>query len=126
MLKLDTGGRLDMGRGSRPPEEVRSAKDSALEGDGFEPSVPRDATRVSRPAHVASAWFPANGKVGAKENRQHQDVGRFPAKPMVRIPFPSPKSQTNSAKHQVTVPIVKNIGWLELGLFTFSDNPGAQ
>jgi alkanesulfonate monooxygenase SsuD/methylene tetrahydromethanopterin reductase-like flavin-dependent oxidoreductase (luciferase family) len=42
MLKLDTGGRLDMGlgRGSRPPEEVRFAIDSALEGAGFEPSVP--------------------------------------------------------------------------------------
>ena len=31
MLKLDTGGRFDMGRGSRPPEEVRFAIDSALE-----------------------------------------------------------------------------------------------
>jgi hypothetical protein len=42
MLKLDTGGRLDMGlgRGSRPPEEVRFAIDSALEEGGFEPSVP--------------------------------------------------------------------------------------
>ena len=42
MLKLDTGGRLDkgLGRGSRPPEEVRFAIDSALEGDGFELSVP--------------------------------------------------------------------------------------
>ncbi len=42
MLKLDTGGRLDMGlgRGSRPPEEVRFAIDSALEGSGFELSVP--------------------------------------------------------------------------------------
>ena len=42
MLKLDTGGRLDkgLGRGSRPPEEVRFAIDSALEGDGFELPVP--------------------------------------------------------------------------------------
>jgi alkanesulfonate monooxygenase SsuD/methylene tetrahydromethanopterin reductase-like flavin-dependent oxidoreductase (luciferase family) len=46
MLKLDTGGRLDMGlgRGSRPPEEVRFAIDSALEEAGFEPSVPRQGT----------------------------------------------------------------------------------
>ena len=42
MLKLDTGGRLDkgLGRGSRPPEEVRFAIDSALEGTGFELLVP--------------------------------------------------------------------------------------
>jgi len=65
MLKLDTGGRLDMGlgSGSRPPEEVRFAIDSALERAGFEPSVPRlrwapvhpgahDATRRHREFHI--------------------------------------------------------------------------
>jgi hypothetical protein len=31
------------------------ASDSPLEGTGFEPLVPRDAVKVSRAAHVASA-----------------------------------------------------------------------
>ena len=39
--------------------------DSALEGTGFEPSVPRDTTNLS-----SRLWLvPANRKVGAKENR---------------------------------------------------------
>jgi O-methyltransferase involved in polyketide biosynthesis len=30
------------------------------------------------PAHVTYAWFPADGKVGANENRHHDDAGRLP------------------------------------------------
>jgi hypothetical protein len=36
------------------------ATDSPLEGSGFEPSVPRDTTKVSEPAQVASAGFRSN------------------------------------------------------------------
>src|SRR6202035_6091750 len=39
----------------------RFATDSPLEGAGFEPSVPRDTTKVSGPAHVACAGLPSNG-----------------------------------------------------------------
>jgi hypothetical protein len=37
------------------PLKFRFARDSPLEGTGFEPSVPRDTTEVSRAAHIASA-----------------------------------------------------------------------
>src|SRR6516164_8025506 len=57
---------------------VEFAADSALEEAGFEPSVPRGAIKVSRGAHVVSAGFPANGKVGANENRHHDDAPRPP------------------------------------------------
>jgi hypothetical protein len=54
------------------------AADSSLEEAGFEPSVPRDTTKFSMPAHVTYAWFPARGKVGASEYRHHEDAGRLP------------------------------------------------
>ena len=38
----------------------RFARDSPLEGSGFKPSVPRDTTKVSEPAQVASAGFRSN------------------------------------------------------------------
>jgi hypothetical protein len=41
--------------GRRLIHEVRFAQDSPPEGTGFEPSVPRDTTEVSRAAHIASA-----------------------------------------------------------------------
>jgi hypothetical protein len=52
--------------------------DSLQEEAGFEPSVPRDTTKFSTPAHVTSASLPARGKVGANENRHHEDAGRLP------------------------------------------------
>jgi hypothetical protein len=36
--------------------------DSVQEEAGFEPSVPRDTTKFSMPAHVTYAWFPARGE----------------------------------------------------------------
>jgi len=57
---------------------VASSSDSPLEEAGFEPSVPRGAIKVSRGAHLVSAGFPANGKVGANENRHHDDAPRPP------------------------------------------------
>ena len=73
-------------RRSRPASDAEEcgddgtefAADSPLEEAGFEPSVPRDTTKFSMPAHVTYAWFPAHGKVGANENRHHEDAGRFP------------------------------------------------
>src|SRR6266481_8830164 len=56
---------------------IRSSSDSPLEEAGFEPSVPRDTTKFSMPAHVTYAWFPARGKVGANEYRHHEDAGRL-------------------------------------------------
>ena len=56
----------------------RKFADSPLEEERFEPSVPRDTTKFSMPAHVTYAWFPARGKVGANESRHHDDAGRFP------------------------------------------------
>jgi hypothetical protein len=58
--------------------KVRFETDSPLEEAGFEPSVPRDTTKFSTPAHVTYAWFPARGKVGANENRHHEDARRLP------------------------------------------------
>jgi hypothetical protein len=58
--------------------KIRFALDSPLEKAGFEPSVPRGAIKVSRGAHLVSARFPANGKVGSHENRLHDDAGRLP------------------------------------------------
>jgi hypothetical protein len=60
------------------------APDSALEGTGFEPSVPCDTTKFSTPAIVTYAWFPARGKVGANDNRHHEDAGRLPRNPRGR------------------------------------------
>jgi hypothetical protein len=62
MLKLDSGGRLDMGlgRGSRPPEEVRFAIDSVLEEDGFELVVPL-SKRTAVPG--SPFGFPVDGTV---------------------------------------------------------------
>jgi hypothetical protein len=56
----------------------RKFADSPLEEERFEPSVPRDTTKFSMPAHVTYAWFPARGKVGANESRPHDDAGRLP------------------------------------------------
>jgi hypothetical protein len=39
-------------------------RDSVLEEAGFELSVPRDTTKVSRGSHFGAACFPANGKAG--------------------------------------------------------------
>ena len=39
--------------GGRAPLEVRFARDSPLEGDGFEPSVPRHNKLVSRPRRTS-------------------------------------------------------------------------
>jgi hypothetical protein len=59
--------------GEDPPPQPAARKssasgfavDSLQEEAGFEPSVPRDTTKLA----IASAWFPANGKVGAKGDR---------------------------------------------------------
>src|SRR5437763_1604682 len=56
----------------------RKFADSSLEEAGFEPSVPRGAIQVSRGAHLDSAGFSANRKVGANENRHHDDAVRRP------------------------------------------------
>src|SRR5215831_14022806 len=58
--------------------ESTAETDSPLEEERFEPSVPRDTTKFSMPAHVTYAWFPARGKVGANESRHHDDAGRLP------------------------------------------------
>ena len=71
MLKLDTGGRLDkgLGRGSRPPEEVRFAIDSALEGDGFELSIPgRESVNIMESGLLSRK---RGGSVGEPKVRIH-------------------------------------------------------
>src|SRR5215831_2006078 len=62
---LSAGGRWirTIGSASWRAHEVRP--DSLPEGAGFEPSVPRETAKFSRAAHVASARFLANGKLGA-------------------------------------------------------------
>src|SRR4051812_30915827 len=50
----------------QPGRRAQFVADSLLEETGFEPSVPRDTDQAF---NVASGWFPANRKVGAKENR---------------------------------------------------------
>jgi hypothetical protein len=52
--------------------------DSPLEEAGFELSVPRDTTKLPKAAQFASARFPVNGKLGASENRNHEDAGCLP------------------------------------------------
>src|SRR6202011_5793716 len=47
-------------------EEVRFATDSPLEEAGFEPSVPRDTTKFSMPAHVTLCLVPRTRKSPAR------------------------------------------------------------
>jgi len=79
MLKLDTGGRLDkgLGRGSRPPEEVRFAIDSALEGDGFELSVPgRESVNIMESGLLSRK---RGGSVGEPKVRIHLPPAESPS-----------------------------------------------
>src|SRR5580693_1708883 len=57
--------------------QVRFAIDSAVEGAEFEPSVPRDTTKVSGPAHVASAGFPSNGNTARTRTDTAGTPGAF-------------------------------------------------
>ena len=71
--------------GHRSPLMGRFVADSLLEGAGSEPSVPLTLTKVSEPAHVASAGFRANRSAA----RMRGDTALAPpAGPMVRILFP--------------------------------------
>jgi hypothetical protein len=73
----------------------RFAPDSLLEGAGFEPSVPRDTTRISRPAYVACACSRPT-EIWRCERDPRPCGRRAPsAGPMVRIPFPPAESQAN-------------------------------
>src|SRR5215475_11622545 len=56
---------LDVGR--RILARDRFAPDSPLEGTRFEPSVPRDATNISKAASWRLFLIPRDGKVGAIE-----------------------------------------------------------
>ena len=64
----------------------RFAVDSPLEEAGFEPSVPRDTTKFSTPAHVTA--FRA-----AVSDWQLPEEPFAGAGPMVRIRFPPAKSR---------------------------------
>jgi hypothetical protein len=65
-----------------PASQLRFAPDSPLEGTGFEPSVPRDTTKVSGPADVASAGFPSNGNTAGRERAPSRGTdGSNPASP---------------------------------------------
>jgi hypothetical protein len=77
------------------------AMDSLLEGTGFEPSVPRDTTKVSGPADVASAGFPSNGNTAGREPTP-RGRGRLPAGPMVRIRLPPATSQVRTSSSWCT------------------------
>jgi hypothetical protein len=44
------------------PSKIRFARDSPLEGSGFELSVPHDTIKVSRPPRVASSLISGNEK----------------------------------------------------------------
>ena len=70
---------------------VRFATDSPLERSGFEPSVRRDTDQAF---NVASGWFPANRKVGAKENR-HTKRRAFPCGTDGSNPVPSSGESAN-------------------------------
>jgi hypothetical protein len=65
---------VDARRPPRSPDAARFASDSPLEGSGFEPSVPRDTTKVSEPAQVASAGFRTNRSTA----RTRADTARTP------------------------------------------------
>ena len=85
MLKLDTGGRLDkgLGRGSRPPEEVRFAIDSALEGDGFELSVPgRESVNIMESGLLSRK---RGGSVGEPKVRIHLPPAESPSLSRIRF-----------------------------------------
>jgi hypothetical protein len=62
--------------------------DSALEGTGFEPSVPRDTTNLSMSPLVASR----QPKSRSEREPAHEASGPSPAEPMVRILFPPAES----------------------------------
>src|SRR6267378_2124421 len=81
---------LNRGAPSTKVPKTKFAADSALEGTGFEPSVPRDTTNLS-----SRLWLvPANRKVGAKENR-HTKVGPFPRGTDGSNPVPSSAESAN-------------------------------
>jgi hypothetical protein len=48
-----------------------------MEGAGFEPSVPRDTTKVSGPAHVACAGLPYNGNTAGMRADSAGTPGTF-------------------------------------------------
>ena len=94
-LNIRAGNFYDVAGNSIGQSGNVAARSGILLSQSFEPSVPRDTIEVSRAAHVASACFPANGKVGANENRKPRGRRLPSAGPMVRILFhPAASLQT--------------------------------
>jgi hypothetical protein len=103
-----TGGSLEaLGAGAPAQWRDDFCPASALVGAGFEPSVPRDTTKISRPAYVACACSRPT-EIRRRERDPRPRGRRAPyAGPMVRIPFPPAESHTNpiipTASHDTRV-----------------------
>jgi hypothetical protein len=72
--------------------KIRFAQDSPLEGDGFEPSVPRDTTKLRR--RLMSLLLDSRTRKSRREREPTpRGCGAPPAEPMVRIRLPPAASQ---------------------------------
>ena len=62
-------------------DEGKFARDSPLEGAGFEPSVPRDAIKMFKTRSCRLRVIPPTRRYGGANEirgREHADVGRLP------------------------------------------------
>jgi hypothetical protein len=84
-----TGGSLEaLGAGAPAQWRDDFCPASALVGAGFEPSVPRDTTKISRPAYVACACSRPTEIRRRERDPRPRGRGAPSAGPMVRVPFP--------------------------------------
>jgi len=89
----------------RPTKAERVCMDSLLEGDGFEPSVPRDMTKVSKPSRFAAAALEVRTRLRKTDSNGWSLVKRdgvfrdHPDRPLAPSPPPaSPFSPVPAAQ----------------------------
>ena len=77
-----------LGKFSAPDREMQVRRRLAAGGSRIRTIGTAWRDQGFQRAHLDSAGFPANGKVGANENQHHDDAGRLPRDRWVRILFP--------------------------------------
>ena len=85
----------------RPTKAERVCMDSLLEGDGFEPSVPRDMTKVSKPSRFAAAALEVRTRLRKTDSNRWSPVKRdgvFRDHPDRRPPLRLPENQARGTE----------------------------
>jgi hypothetical protein len=84
--------------------ETRFAPDSLLEGDGFEPSVPSEATAFLRPS-----WNPATTNLSGNPEPDFDDrQGKLPSASQALTFTPARRLVAASGRcHKLTVPVCR-------------------